>query len=116
MKGYGNMTAAEKEINKDDLHAYQKYDNNQYSMIPGVTSSKRMAQPRPQKHASPGPSSGKAVALNEVKLRKHEDRLVQYGILRGGVGATRHGQVNMRASMELETDPLKHIPEGRGTP
>ena len=34
------MTAAEKQMNRDDLHAWKKYDNNQYAMIPGFTSQK----------------------------------------------------------------------------
>lgn len=38
LKAYGNMTNVEKELNKDDLVAWKKYDNNQYSMIPGVAS------------------------------------------------------------------------------
>ncbi len=37
LKAYGNMTNVEKELNKDDLVAWKKYDNNQYSMIPGVS-------------------------------------------------------------------------------
>ena len=28
LKAYGNMTNVEKEINKDDLVAWKKYDNN----------------------------------------------------------------------------------------
>ena len=28
IRGYGNMTNVEKEMNKDDLLAWKKYDNN----------------------------------------------------------------------------------------
>eukprot|EP00350_Pseudokeronopsis_sp_OXSARD2_P012695 CAMPEP_0170552184 /NCGR_PEP_ID=MMETSP0211-20121228/10112_1 /TAXON_ID=311385 /ORGANISM="Pseudokeronopsis sp., Strain OXSARD2" /LENGTH=38 /DNA_ID= /DNA_START= /DNA_END= /DNA_ORIENTATION= len=37
MKMYGNMTSEEKRMNKEDLYAWKVYDNNQYSLIPGVT-------------------------------------------------------------------------------
>ncbi len=42
MKMHGNMTSVEKQLNKEDLHAWKVYDNNQYSMIPGVSSSKKI--------------------------------------------------------------------------
>ena len=57
-RGMGNMTAAEKQMNRDDLHAWKKYDNNQYAMIPGLTSQKQQAQIRPKK--SPISQSAKA--------------------------------------------------------
>ena len=37
---YGNMTNVEKKMNKDDLRAWQNYDDNQYSLIPGLNSRK----------------------------------------------------------------------------
>ena len=42
MKMHGNMTNVEKQLNKDDLLAWKNYDNNQYSMIPGFSSQKRI--------------------------------------------------------------------------
>jgi hypothetical protein len=36
LKAYGNMSAAEKQINKDDLLAYKNYDSTNYAMIPGL--------------------------------------------------------------------------------
>jgi hypothetical protein len=36
----GNMTNQEKKMNKDDLLAYKMFDNNQYSMIPGISNKK----------------------------------------------------------------------------
>lgn len=42
MKMYGNMTNVEKQINKEDLIAWKIYDNNQYSLIPGVSSQKKV--------------------------------------------------------------------------
>lgn len=69
------MTAVEKGLNKDDLKAYQKYDNNQYSMIPGIASTKRFAELRPEKIASPIVTTSKGKTINETKLRVHEERL-----------------------------------------
>ena len=67
------MTNVEKEMNKDDLLAWKKYDNNQYSMIPGVSSQKRFADVRQPKHGSPINKAGKSSALlNEDKVRTQE--------------------------------------------
>lgn len=71
LRAYGNMTNVEKEMNKDDLVAWKKYDNNQYSMIPGVSNQKKMAEQRPLKTFSPQVAgvSAKLHGLNEGKLR-----------------------------------------------
>jgi len=104
------MTSVEKEINKDDLVAWKKYDNNQYSMIPGVSNQNKMAEQRPLKQFSPQVGSNKAknLNLNEGKLRMQEDRLASYGLLAakaGSVPNTRHGTVPMdmhsRGSVDL---------------
>ena len=42
MKMYGNMTNVEKSLNREDLTAWKNFDNNQYSMIPGVSSEKKI--------------------------------------------------------------------------
>lgn len=44
MKAHGNMTGVEKQMNRDDLSAWKNYDNNQYSLIPGVSSNKRIPE------------------------------------------------------------------------
>lgn len=36
MLAYGNMSQAEKQINKNDLRAYKDYDNTNYNMVPGI--------------------------------------------------------------------------------
>ena len=36
------MTGVEKQMNKDDLIAWKNYDNNQYSLIPGVSNQKKV--------------------------------------------------------------------------
>lgn len=44
LQGYGNMTDVEKKLNRQDLLAYKNYDNNQYSMIPGVSPQKKIME------------------------------------------------------------------------
>ena len=46
MQLYGNMTSVEKAMNRHDLQAYKNYDHNQYSIIPGISSSKTIGQPQ----------------------------------------------------------------------
>lgn len=36
MNLYGNMTNVEKQMNKEDLTGYKHYDQNIYSLIPGL--------------------------------------------------------------------------------
>ena len=40
LRMYGNMTNVEKKMNKEDLRAWQNFDDNQYSLIPGLNSRK----------------------------------------------------------------------------
>lgn len=42
MRMHGNMTGVEKQLNKDDLLAWKNFDNNQYSLIPGVSNQKKI--------------------------------------------------------------------------
>lgn len=44
LRAFGNMTKVEKQLNKDDLKAYKKFDNNQYAMIPGISNEKKFFQ------------------------------------------------------------------------
>ena len=69
------MSKEEKMLNKDDLVAYKKYDNNQYSLIPGFGASKKLASPNPKKSPSGSPGMDK-----EAKLKKNVDRLAGYGL------------------------------------
>ena len=48
LKSFGNMTQVEKNMNKDDLKAYKRYDNNQYGMIPGLNADKKYPKPQHQ--------------------------------------------------------------------
>lgn len=36
MKGFGNMSHAEKQINRQDLVAYKNYETTNHAMIPGI--------------------------------------------------------------------------------
>ena len=68
MMMYGNMSKEEKMLNKEDLVAYKRFDNNQYAMIPGVSSQKAIMSPDLKK--SPNKTSGKGSALDkEMKLQ-----------------------------------------------
>lgn len=40
----GNMTHIEKQFNKDDLIAYKNYDKNNYSLVPGISPVKKVAE------------------------------------------------------------------------
>ena len=111
------MTGVEKELNRDDLVAYKKFDNNQYSMIPGHTNQKKFADPRPPKTTmSPINTSGKGhqVMVNEDKLKKQEERLMQYGMLQPKIGQqvpSRHAG-SLRNSMDVKgSTPFASINE-----
>lgn len=39
---YGNMSQVEKQMNKEDLQAWKRYDNHQYSLIPGFSTNKTL--------------------------------------------------------------------------
>ena len=109
MKAYGNMTNVEKEMNKDDLLAWKRYDNNQYSMIPGHSTNKKIPIVREPKYASPPGRSMKAVNINENKIRTQEERLHQYGLLyKAPSPQTRHGVKTIRTSMDVATNPVMH--------
>lgn len=36
LKGFGNMSHAEKQLNKQDLNAYKNYETVNHAMIPGI--------------------------------------------------------------------------------
>jgi hypothetical protein len=36
MLAYGNMSQAEKQMNKSDLKAYKNYESVNYNMVPGI--------------------------------------------------------------------------------
>ena len=42
---YGNMSSVEKAMNKADLNAYKNYDNQAYTLVPGLQHSKALESP-----------------------------------------------------------------------
>ena len=116
------MTNVEKEMNKNDLFAYKVFDNNQYALIPGHTHQKASPDPNhapPKKtttQGSPINRNGKGTAiLNEEKVRKHEDRLQQYGLLNVNRSPNmRHnGDRTLERSLEF---PMDQPPIMQGSP
>lgn len=109
LNAIGNMTNVEKELNRQDLYAYKKFDNNQYALIPGHTHIKGVPDPlSTAKQASPVSKTGKANTLvNEGKIRKHEDRLQAYGLLNVSSGPSRrhNGDKTLERSLELSGGP-----------
>ena len=114
------MTNVEKEMNKNDLFAYKVFDNNQYALIPGHTHQKAIpdpnhAPPKKNTQASPVNRNNKGTAiLNEDKVRKHEDRLQQYGLLNVNRSPNmRHnGDKTLERSLEFPTE----LPMPKGSP
>jgi len=77
MKNAGNMTSVEKQMNKDDLSAWKNYDQNQYSLIPGVQNKKNI----PERFKSSDRRMDDEVnkPLIDNKYDQKADRLKAYG-------------------------------------
>lgn len=79
---YGNMSEMEKKLNKADMQAYKNYDNNQYSLIPGLSHKKPLAVPA--KLQSPGKSSPQGLDGSKKPgmetIKKNYDRMAKYGL------------------------------------
>ena len=71
LKLYGNMTNVEKKMNKDDLKAWQNYDDNQYSLIPGLNSRKLINHDKRDQ-----------IHKKERSLVEDQQRLQQFGFTR----------------------------------
>lgn len=87
MKAYGNMSAAEKALNKDDLQAFKNYDGKNYAMIPGVQNQNQRNtnrhSPSPTRHGGsmsahnlPSPKRLKHTA---EKVLENQDRFKKFG-------------------------------------
>eukprot|EP00347_Sterkiella_histriomuscorum_P002848 403366567 len=88
MRMHGNMTGVEKQLNKDDLIAWKNYDNNQYSLIPGVSNQKKILD-RSQFGYNVKDQTQSASTLNQKspqrnpdKFQEQQDRMKQYGFTR----------------------------------
>lgn len=86
LRAYGNMSAAEKQINKDDLVAYKNYESTNYAMIPGINNQKHINnnryQPNPNSEFRVG--SPKMRLDQATKLKNNVDRFQQYGAVHLG--------------------------------
>lgn len=71
---YGNMTQVEKALNRPDLEAYKNYDNNQYSLIPGVNAVKAIPGTSP---VSAGSGKGKLISSPKRKSVDFEQKYHQ---------------------------------------
>lgn len=60
------MTQLEKAMNKEDLLAYKKFDNTQYSLIPGISNKKGFMDPSVHK-------------TKQIPLEEQQKRLEQFG-------------------------------------
>ena len=96
MKGYGNMSAAEKALNRDDLHAFKTGDNKNYVMIPGIQQNNIMNTNR--LNASPTRNDGqtsfsatgspKRQKNSPEKLNEKVERLKAHGAVHLGSGVS----------------------------
>ena len=89
MMAYGNMSAAEKHINKQDLISYKNYDNTNHAMIPGLKETselpKRMGSPPKNRSQSLGlADNSPRKATIDVKVQQNTDKMMQYGAVHLG--------------------------------
>jgi hypothetical protein len=77
------MSYVEKKMNKDDLHAWKVYDNNQYALIPGISHKKHLSP------ESSTPVQGNANVtepdlrkrhIGEDSVKKNYERMAKYGL------------------------------------
>lgn len=68
-------------MNREDLIAWKHYDNNQYSMIPGVTSQKKIAD-RAKSENPNVDMSGSIRKGYDPRFHEKQDRMKQYGFTR----------------------------------
>lgn len=67
LRPYGNMTFVEKRMNKQDLKAWKKFDNNQYCLIPGISKNRKFMENMKKS--------------KELSFNDQQKRLQQYGML-----------------------------------
>ena len=101
---YGNMTQNEKRINKNDLQAWKHYDNQQYSLIPGINHDHRLAPGSPKRTNSPDPKN-KTRADLETAFQRDVHRMGQQGF--------HHLRSSEGASQALSMDPANMKPYGK---
>jgi hypothetical protein len=82
MKAYGNMSNAEKQINKAELNAYKNYDNNQYNLIPGLAHKKRIVDGASRSPEARTPTKDAMASKNgeQTAFKKNFERMAKYGL------------------------------------
>ncbi len=113
MKSYGNMSAAEKAINRDDLYAYKEYDGKNYAMIPGIQQSKQINQNRLSasplsKKTATGTLGSPARKEIEEKLQENVERLKNHGAVHLGKELSTYEPKNFLGSGNLLNGALGH--------
>ena len=83
LKAYGNMSAAEKHINKSDLRAYKSYDYTDHAMVPGGQNFSKLALKASQESGKEPSPSKKQVGFEE-KVTRNTDLLKSYGAIHLG--------------------------------
>ena len=76
-------------MNRDDLTAWKVYDNNQYSLIPGVSSIKRIPEKAQalgtydsNQNSSASLNASMVKAKSEAKYYEKQERMKQHGFTR----------------------------------
>lgn len=77
------MSAAEKHINKKDLHAYKTYEATNHSLQPGMQAQRVQSSPMKDYEESP---SKKAKDI-EATMKKNNDNLQHYSAMGTGVAS-----------------------------
>jgi hypothetical protein len=89
LMGQGNMTAIEKQMNRDELNAYKAFDNStNFAMVPGVSQIKRNAGSlTPGKEVSHlDPETVAKKKLGVESIRKNYERMAKFGLQNMGMG------------------------------
>ncbi|CDW74298.1 UNKNOWN [Stylonychia lemnae] len=84
MRQHGNMSGVEKQMNKEDLIAWKNYDNNQYSLIPGISVNKKVMEREPK---GPGINGSQSLgnlskSIDNERFQQRQEMMKQYGYTR----------------------------------
>lgn len=75
------MTSEEKRLNKEDLIAYKNFDNQQYSLIPGVSVNKKIMQ-RDNAASNKQTPMQQSAKFNDPRFDEKQERMKQFGFSR----------------------------------
>lgn len=98
-------------MNKDDLLAWKNYDNNQYSLIPGISVQKKTLDRDALKNSNSANALNKSALIGD-KFQERQDMMKQYGFSRdprdayasSGQNEPRMGglRVDLNESMDID--------------